>query len=174
MDSLLCERKEGEQEHSRRMKTEFLVSFDGVSTFIVCYNVYFLDNSWNVFALLLSIIPVSWQVLEQQKSCSGIFIGSYVQEIKIIIPKLERIASSPERVPSSKKSVVKTVVLILETLKTLNIKLMVSNIERLSLKNRNWLTHFNTEILVERLDMGLLLDLWEPCSVQSLFRMASK
>ena len=33
VDSLLCERKEGEQEHSRRMKTEFLVSFDGVSTF---------------------------------------------------------------------------------------------------------------------------------------------
>lgn len=32
VDSLLCERKEGEQEHSRRMKTEFLVSFDGVST----------------------------------------------------------------------------------------------------------------------------------------------
>lgn len=32
IDSLLCERKEGEQEHSRRMKTEFLVSFDGVST----------------------------------------------------------------------------------------------------------------------------------------------
>ena len=31
VDSLLCERKEGEQEHSRRMKTEFLVSFDGVS-----------------------------------------------------------------------------------------------------------------------------------------------
>ncbi|XP_022808307.1 spastin-like isoform X1 [Stylophora pistillata] len=30
VDSLLCERKEGEQEHSRRMKTEFLVSFDGV------------------------------------------------------------------------------------------------------------------------------------------------
>lgn len=34
VDSLLCERKEGEQEHSRRMKTEFLVSFDGVSTLI--------------------------------------------------------------------------------------------------------------------------------------------
>ncbi|KAL9952617.1 hypothetical protein ACROYT_G039893 [Oculina patagonica] len=30
IDSLLCERKEGEQDHSRRMKTEFLVSFDGV------------------------------------------------------------------------------------------------------------------------------------------------
>ena len=30
VDSLLCERKEGEQDHSRRMKTEFLVSFDGV------------------------------------------------------------------------------------------------------------------------------------------------
>ncbi|XP_058954902.2 spastin-like [Pocillopora verrucosa] len=30
VDSLLCERKEGEQEHSRRIKTEFLVSFDGV------------------------------------------------------------------------------------------------------------------------------------------------
>lgn len=30
VDSLLCQRKEGEQDHSRRMKTEFLVSFDGV------------------------------------------------------------------------------------------------------------------------------------------------
>jgi len=35
VDSLLCERKEGEQDHSRRMKTEFLVSFDGVSTLIL-------------------------------------------------------------------------------------------------------------------------------------------
>ncbi|KAK3704922.1 hypothetical protein QZH41_016745 [Actinostola sp. cb2023] len=30
IDSLLTERREGEQEHSRRLKTEFLVSFDGV------------------------------------------------------------------------------------------------------------------------------------------------
>lgn len=35
VDSLLCERKEGEQEHSRRIKTEFLVSFDGVSIVII-------------------------------------------------------------------------------------------------------------------------------------------
>jgi len=40
VDSLLCERKEGEQEHSRRMKTEFLVSFDGVSTLIAGNKAY--------------------------------------------------------------------------------------------------------------------------------------
>ncbi|XP_064599850.1 spastin-like isoform X1 [Liolophura sinensis] len=31
VDSLLCERREGEHEHSRRLKTEFLVEFDGVA-----------------------------------------------------------------------------------------------------------------------------------------------
>lgn len=34
IDSLLCERKEGEQESSRRIKTEFLLAFDGVSIYI--------------------------------------------------------------------------------------------------------------------------------------------
>ena len=31
IDSVLCERKEGENDASRRLKTEFLVQFDGVS-----------------------------------------------------------------------------------------------------------------------------------------------
>lgn len=32
VDSLLCERKEGEQDSSRRLKTEFLIEFDGVQS----------------------------------------------------------------------------------------------------------------------------------------------
>lgn len=32
IDSLLCERQEGEQESTRRLKTEFLLQFDGVGT----------------------------------------------------------------------------------------------------------------------------------------------
>ncbi|XP_046848644.1 spastin-like isoform X2 [Xenia sp. Carnegie-2017] len=32
IDSLLCERKEGEQESTRRLKTEFLLAFDGITS----------------------------------------------------------------------------------------------------------------------------------------------
>ena len=34
IDSVLCERKEGENDASRRLKTEFLVQFDGVSDLV--------------------------------------------------------------------------------------------------------------------------------------------
>ena len=35
IDSVLCERKEGENDASRRLKTEFLVQFDGVSDLVL-------------------------------------------------------------------------------------------------------------------------------------------
>ena len=39
IDSVLCERKEGENDASRRLKTEFLVQFDGVSRGRKCFNI---------------------------------------------------------------------------------------------------------------------------------------
>lgn len=47
VDSLLCERKEGEQEHSRRIKTEFLVSFDGVSSYNKITGVCTCHEKWH-------------------------------------------------------------------------------------------------------------------------------
>lgn len=45
LDSLLCERREGEHEASRRLKTEFLLEFDGVHSNnedkVTCFIVYF-------------------------------------------------------------------------------------------------------------------------------------
>ena len=38
IDSLLCERREGEHEASRRLKTEFLLEFDGVSQLLLHFN----------------------------------------------------------------------------------------------------------------------------------------
>ena len=34
IDSLLCERKETEHDASRRLKTEFMIEFDGVNSFL--------------------------------------------------------------------------------------------------------------------------------------------
>lgn len=39
VDSLLCERREGEHDASRRLKTEFLIEFDGVSIDYDIFNV---------------------------------------------------------------------------------------------------------------------------------------
>lgn len=39
VDSLLCERREGEHDASRRLKTEFLIEFDGVSIDYEIFNV---------------------------------------------------------------------------------------------------------------------------------------
>ena len=50
IDSLLCERREGEHESSRRLKTEFMLEFDGVSLCLLKY----INISTNLRNALLS------------------------------------------------------------------------------------------------------------------------
>jgi len=50
IDSLLCERREGEHESSRRLKTEFMLEFDGVSLCLLKY----INISANLRNALLS------------------------------------------------------------------------------------------------------------------------
>ncbi|XP_029648681.2 spastin [Octopus sinensis] len=55
IDSLLCERREGENEASRRLKTEFLIEFDGVRN-IHCYKKFFLNLCHTFSSLLLEAV----------------------------------------------------------------------------------------------------------------------
>ena len=63
IDSVLCERKEGENDASRRLKTEFLVQFDGVRTTLSC--VIFLQMWYMYF-------------------CGHVTYGTFVQQSKNI------------------------------------------------------------------------------------------
>ena len=58
IDSLLTTRKENEQESSRRMKTEFLTAFDGVSNVFIDYVLQRLIFLQDIFMLKFSIFTI--------------------------------------------------------------------------------------------------------------------